>query len=85
MYTIVTKLNLEVAVRMTRMTMSGGFLGLANEKILGQVACMMSSTVIVGLMMWVPITCFTNWIERRMVNGVVTKSRWMKLSGLHFR
>ena len=55
MYTSVNgataELNLEFAVPMTRVTISGGFLGLANEKVLGQVSCMMSSTVIVGLMM----------------------------------
>ena len=72
---VTTELNLEFAVRMIRVMISGGFRGLANEKVLGQVSCMMSSTVIVGLMMWVPITCFINWMERRMVNGVVTKSR----------
>ena len=72
---VMVELNLEFALWMTRLMISGGFLGLVNEKVLGQVACMMSSTVIVGLMMWVPITCFTNLMERRMVNGVVTKSR----------
>ena len=57
------------------MTISGGFLGLANEKVFGQVAWMMSWTVIVELMIRVPVTCFKNWMERRMVNGDVTKSR----------
>ena len=72
---VTVELNLEFAVWMTCVMISGGFLGLANENVLGQVSCMMSSMVIIGLMMWVPITCFTNWMERRMVNGVVTKSR----------
>ena len=82
---VTVELNLEFAVRMTRVMISGGFLGLANENVFGQVPCMMSSMVIVGLVMKIPITCFTNWMERRMVNGIVTKSRLMKLLGLHFR
>ena len=82
---VTLELNLEFAVRVECVSMSGGFLGLANENVFGQASCMMSPVVIVGLMMWVPITCFRNWMERRMVNGVVTKSRWMKLLGLHFR